>query len=235
MAQSLTYDSLECLSVGRPVDRLGFIAELCRGKRVLDVGCLDETALEKRDTASWLHGRISAVAKSVIGIDSSASIPDDGIRTGPRSIILRGDGINPSAPQLCDSEIEQIVAGEFIEHIDQPLRFFHNLRQRFPGREFVLSTPNGTSLANMLLGIIRREAQHPDHIHLFTFKVLNTLCLRAGFSEWEIIPYHFYATELKMRSHGITRMTAVIAERVIRGIERICPLLSFGYLVRVRL
>ena len=235
MTQPLTYDTLECLSVRRPVDRLGFIAELCRGKRVLDIGCLDETALEKRDTENWLHGRISAVAKSVIGIDSSTSIPGDGIRTGPRSIILRGDGTDPNAPQLRDTDIEQIVAGEFIEHIDQPLRFFHNLRQRFPGREFILSTPNGTSLANMLLGVIRREAQHPDHVHVFTYKVLNTLCLRAGFSEWEIIPYHFYATELKMRSRGITHITTAIVERMIRAIECLCPLLCFGYLVRVRL
>lgn len=235
MAQSLTYDTLERLSVGRPVDRLNFIAELCRGKRVLDVGCLDETALVKRDTENWLHGRIGSVADRVIGIDNSANIPIDGLQTGPRSIIVRGNGIDPAVPELHDMEVDQIVAGEFIEHIDEPLLFFRNLKRRFPGRELVLSTPNGTSLANVLLGLIRREAQHPDHVHVFTYKVLNTLCLRAGFEDWEIIPYHFYATEMKLRSRGFTRFAAALAERAIRGVERFCPLLCFGYLVRVRL
>lgn len=235
MAQSLTYDTLERLSVSRPVDRLGFIVDLCRGKRVLDVGCLDETAVEKHDTESWLHGRISTVADRVIGIDSSANIPSNGLQTGPRSIIVRGDGIDPEVPQLWDVEIDQIVAGEFIEHIEEPLLFFRNLKRRFPGRELILSTPNGTSFANMLLGLIRREAQHPDHIHVFTYKVLNTLCLRAGFQDWEIVPYYFYATEMKLRSRGLTRIAAIVAERAIHIVERFCPLLCFGYLVRVRL
>lgn len=235
MAQSLTYDTLERLSVGRPVDRVGYIAGMCRGKRVLDVGCLDETALIKKDTESWLHGRISAVADMVIGIDSSTEIPAEGLKTGPRSIIVRGNGIDPDAPQLSEIEIDQIVAGEFIEHIDEPLAFFRSLKKRYPGCQFVFSTPNGTSFANMLMGVIRREAQHPDHLHVFTYKVLNTLCLRAGFQDWEIIPYHFYATELKLRSRGLMRFTAMIAERFIRMVERFCPLLCFGYLVRVRL
>lgn len=235
MAQSLTYDTLERLSVGRPVDRLGFIAELCRGKRVLDVGCLDETALEKRDTENWLHGRISLVAEEVVGIDSSDNIPMEGLKTGPHSIIVRGNGIDPAVPLLDETQIDQIVAGEFIEHIGEPLVFFRNLKRRFPGREFVLSTPNGTSLANMLLGLFGREAQHPDHLHVFTYKVLNTLCLRAGFEEWEIVPYHFYAAEMKMRERGLKRFAVAFAERVIRGVERFCPLLCFGYLVKVRL
>jgi hypothetical protein len=235
MAQSLTYETLERLSVGRPVDRLGFIAELCRGKRVLDVGCLDETALIKRDTENWLHGRLSSVAASVVGIDSSVAIPDEGIETGPHSIIVRGNGIDPAVPQLQASDVDQIVAGEFIEHIDEPLLFFRNLKQRFPGRELIVSTPNGVSLANMLLGMIGREAQHRDHIHVFSYKVLNTLCLRAGFADWEIIPYRFYATEMKLGARGLKRMAVSIVERMIRFGELCFPLLSFGYLVWVRL
>jgi len=235
MAQSLTYDTLERLAVPRPVDRLDFIAHHCRGKHVLDIGCLDETALQKRDTQNWLHGRISAVAENVIGIDNSASIPPEGQRTGPRSIIHQGNGLDPVADMLVDDEIDQIVAGEFIEHIDQPLAFFQNLKSRFPGRELILSTPNGGALANVLLGLIGREAQHPDHVHVFTYKILNTLCVRAEFSDWEIIPYRFYATEMILQSRGLKRFAAKAAERTIRIFERFFPLLSFGYLIRARL
>ena len=59
---TLNYDPLERLHLRNPVDRVAFIAEECRNKRVLDIGCYDETALVRRDTEHWLHGRSSAVA-----------------------------------------------------------------------------------------------------------------------------------------------------------------------------
>jgi hypothetical protein len=104
---TLNYDPLERLHLRKPVDRVAFIAEECRNKRVLDIGCYDETALVKRDTEHWLHGRISAVAKSVVGIDISAEIPPEGIETGPHSRIMRGNGAKPEV----DEDIDIIVAG----------------------------------------------------------------------------------------------------------------------------
>jgi SAM-dependent methyltransferase len=217
------------------VDRLAYIAERCRGKTVLDVGCFDETALQKRNTEHWLHGRIAAVARRVVGVDSSSAIPAEGIVTAPNAVIHRGDGVDLDPAILASERFDVIVAGEFIEHIESPSRFFRNLRQAFAGREFVLSTPNGVAFANTLMGTIGREAQHHDHVHNFTFKTLNTLCLRAGFDDWEIIPYRFFATEMLLASHGVKRACVLGVERSIRIVERMFPLLSFGYVVRIRL
>lgn len=227
----LSYDPLERLSVRRPVDRVEFISELCRDKRVLDIGCFDETILAKRDTKHWLHGRISAVASQVIGIDNSERIPPEGVRTGPTSLIMKGNGIDPDVPD----DIDIIVAGEFIEHIESPIEFFQNLRRRYPGKEMVISTPNGSSFANTLLGVMRREAQHPDHLQIFTFKILNTLCTRIGFPEWEVIPYHFQATDTILNSRGPKRAAAVAVQQIVGVVEWACPLLSCGYIVRANL
>ena len=232
--KTLTYKTLERLAVRMPVDRLNFIADRCRGKRVLDLGCLDETALVKREAGQWLHGRLSEVAAQVIGIDMSDNIPAEGLVTGPASKIYKGDATDPKLP-IRDDDIEIIVAGEFIEHIDAPLAFFQTMKRRFPGRELVISTPNGVSFANTLLGTIGREAQHPDHVHVFTFKILNTLAARAPFDAWEIIPYRFYATEMIINSTGTKRALTVLVERFVRLVERMFPLLSFGYVVRARL
>ena len=228
---SLTYDPLERLHVPAPVDRVTFIAERCRGKRVLDIGCFDETALVKRETQHYLHGRISALASEVYGIDSSAKIPSDGVRTGPTSLIMRGNGVDPEGP----ADIDVIVAGEFIEHIESPLEFFRNLRKRYPGREMIISTPNGSSFANSLLGGFRREAQHPDHLQIFTFKILHTLCVRMGFPEWEVIPYRFQATEAILNSQGPKRAAAYVVQGFVGVVERFFPLLSCGYIVRAKL
>ena len=63
---NLSYQTLERLSVRRPVDRLSWLAQSCAGKVVLDIGCYDETALAKQDTDHWLHGRLAKTAKRVI-------------------------------------------------------------------------------------------------------------------------------------------------------------------------
>jgi SAM-dependent methyltransferase len=228
----LAYQTLERIHVTRPVERVGFIAERCRDKRVLDIGCLDETALDKQNTAEWLHQRIGALATQVTGVDLSDLLPAEGLVTGPNSRIIKGDGTNPDvAPEIVDI----IVAGEFIEHIENPLRFLAQMKLSYPGREMVISTPNGVSFANALLGTIGREAQHHDHLLTSTYKTLNTLCLRAGFSDWEIIPYRFYATEMLLQSTGPKRAFVKAVEAAIRVYERIFPLRSFGYIVRITL
>lgn len=229
------YSTLERLRVARPVDRLDYLEALCRDKVVLDIGCLDETALVKRDTKHWLHGRIAGVARQVVGVDASERIPAPGIETGPRARILRGDAMRLDSELLQSAPFEMVVAGEFIEHVSDPLYFLAQLRRLLPGRELLLTTPNGPSAANALMACIGREAQHPDHLANFSFKILHTLCRRVGLRDYEIRPYRFYATELILHSSGATRLAAQAAQGSIRVLERLFPLLSFGYIVRARL
>ena len=115
------------------------------------------------------------------------------------------------------------------------MEFLRELRRKLPGREFVLSTPNGVCFANTLMGTIGREVQHPDHLQNFTYKTLNTMCMRAGFQSWEIIPYRFYATEMILASSGAKKRFVGLVQGCIRVVERCFPLLSFGYIVRVRI
>lgn len=231
-ATGLRYETLERLRVRRPVDRVAFVSELCRGRRVLDLGCLDETAVAKRDTEHWLHGRIATLATRVTGIDNAPAVPPEGLKSAPNATIFRGDATDPGVDR---SEVDIIVAGEFIEHIDAPLQFLRRLKQLYGGAELVITTPNGVAFANTLLGAIGREAQHPDHVQIFTYKILHTLFTRAGVARFEIIPYRFYATEMILNSAGGTRLAARGAELFVRAVERVFPLLSFGYIVRATL
>jgi len=61
------------------------------------------------------------------------------------------------------------------------------------------------------------------------------MCLRAGFISWEIIPYRFYATEMIMASSGVKKLFVRFVQFSIRMVERMFPLLSFGYIVRARM
>lgn len=234
MHAKLTYDSLEKIACARPVDRIDFISGLCTGKSVIDIGCYDETALAKRGTQHWLHGRLLQVATRVTGIDISDRLPAEGLVTAHNGRILRRDAAQLQLDGIPAEHIEVVVAGEFIEHLEHPMAFFLAAKQKLAGRELIVSTPNGACFANALMGSIGREVQHPDHLHNFTYKTLNTLCLRAGFEAWEIIPYRFYATEMILASRGTRKLFVQLVQSCIRCVERCFPLLSFGYVVRIK-
>ncbi len=235
----LQYTPLERLTVRRPVDRIPFIAQLCSGLRVLDLGAMDETAWQsKRGGGSWLHEEIARRALRVDGFDNSALVPLAGLATGPSSSIRRGDVGDPG--QLL-SELpetpEVIVAGELIEHLENPLQFLQRFASapRLVGSTLILSTPNATALHNFLIGLTRRESTHQDHLCILSYKTLTTLCARAGFGEWEIIPYFSRFTEMQARHTGLARFAVRAAERVVNAFEWLFPLASFGFVVRIRL
>lgn len=230
--QPLAYVPLEHLDVPTAVERTSFIVERCRGRRVLDLGCYDETARVKQGTEHWLHGEISKVALSVLGIDNSDQIPETGLETASNARIVRGD-VSRLEPFARSADVETIVAGELLEHLPSPLGFLSDLHAHFPGRELILTTPNATSMTNTLLALGRRESNHCDHLQVFSYKTLNTLCLRAGFVDWQITPYTVKFTELALRSEGWRRAAVQGVERLVNLGERAFPLLAGGLILHV--
>ena len=102
-------------------------------------------------------------------------------------------------------------------------------------KTLILTTPNATALHNCLIGLTSRESTHHDHLGIFSYKTLYTLCSRAGFESWEIVPYVARFTEIKSRSSGIRRALVRAAEKLINVVEWLCPMMSFGDVVRVRI
>lgn len=232
------YVPLERLRVPRPVDRIAFIKNCCAGKTVLDLGAMDETAYKaKQGRGTWLHEEIGKVANEVLGIDSSPLVPPDGLRTGRNSTIHLGD-ILQVGPLMESRSFtpDVIVAGELIEHLENPLLFLKGIRatDKLQGKTLILTTPNATALHNCLIGLLSRESTHHDHLCIFSFKTLYTLCNQAGFAEWEIIPYAARFTEMKERNTGFRRALVCGGEKVINGLEWIFPMMGFGYVVRIQ-
>jgi hypothetical protein len=235
----LNYTPLERLPMRRPVDRIGFIARACAGRYVLDLGAMDETAwIEKRGKGTWLHEVIAAAGRRVDGVDSSAFVPAEGLRTGPNSTIRRGDATDPgSVLSALEETPEVIVAGELIEHLESPLQFLKRIAAlpQFKGATLLLTTPNATALHNCLVALVGRESTHHDHLCILSYKTLTTLCARAGFRDCEIIPYYARFTEMKERHKGLARIFVLGSQLAINVLEWMFPLLSFGYVVRVQL
>jgi SAM-dependent methyltransferase len=231
----LDYVPLEKLRIAKPTDRIGYVVDHCRGRNVLDLGCYDETALDKTETDRWLHGKIAEVAASVIGIDSSVGIPDEGLVTGPTSTIYRGDATALDLDVLDGAKVDVIIAGELIEHLDNTLAFLRVVKERFPGKELIATTPNATSLANAALALVARESNHPDHVQIYSYKTLNTVASRVGFSDWEIVPSHVQFTEMALRTTSPAKRRIVeTMEAAVNRAERAFPLTSGGLILHVR-
>lgn len=236
---TLRYTPLERLDLPAPVDRIDYIAAACRNRRVLDLGAMDETAWQsKRGRGTWLHEEISRTAFSVDGIDSSALIPAEGLRTAPNAMIRRGDVSDPERVLAEPAEAPDVlVAGELIEHLENPLEFLRRIAriERLSGKTLILSTPNATALHNVLIGLARRESTHHDHLCVLSYKTLTTLCARAGFRTWQIIPYYARFTEMRERHSGLARIAIGTSERLVNFFEWCFPLLSNGFILRVEL
>jgi len=197
---------------------------------------MDETAFEaKRGRGTWLHEEIAATAGEVVGVDNSAQVPEHGIKTGPTASIHRVDvgGLSGflGARQF-DPDV--IVAGELIEHVENPLAFLRSLQaiDRLRGKMLLLSTPNATAFHNVFVGLLSRESTHHDHLSILSYKTLCTLCLRTGLKEWDLIPYYARFTEMRERNVGWRRKLVAAGEVGVNGVEWLFPMLSFGYVVR---
>jgi len=231
----LKFTPLEKLKLQKPVDRLFYISKLCKDKRVLDIGCYDETAVKlKENNGYWLHSLIAKEAKKVIGIDSSVLIKSD-IKTGPRSKIIRKDLYDLNESFAKANKVDVIVAGELIEHISDVTKFLQLIKNLYPKKILILTMPNATSLISVLLAFFNRESSHKDHIQIFSYKTLYALCMKNGFKKFKIIPYHVKFTEMYLKSSKIAKYFIKIAEKIINFGENIFPMLSGGYILKIKL
>ncbi|MBA4198038.1 MAG: hypothetical protein C0459_10840 [Chitinophaga sp.] len=229
----LNYSVGEKLLLPRPVERVNYIVQNCTGKRVLDLGCYDETALIKENTGKYLFTEISKVAELHFGVDNSSKLPETGISYSDTGKIFKGDIYNLHQMNFGNTEFDVIVAGELIEHLPNTLDFFKHIKKQYAGKKMICSTPNTTSLSNIVLALFKRESCHIDHLQVYSYKTLNTLCKLAGFTAWEIIPYHVKFTEMIMRSKGIKKIFVSSAEKLVNTVETIFPMIAGGNIVAI--
>lgn len=236
MKQKLKYTPFEKLWLHKPVSRIAYIADACLKKRVLDIGCYDETCLNlKKETPFWLHAEIAKRATMVVGIDSSQQLKKTPIQTGHNSIICKLNIFNINAQFKRKYPIDIIVAGELVEHIFDVSLFIQKLKSLYPNKILILSTPNATSLTNVLMALFSRESCHKDHVHVFSYKTLATVCKKCDVKAFEIIPYHVKLVEIMLRNSGIKRQMILLVEKIINLFEFLFPLLSGGYIVKIKL
>ena len=236
--QRLEYTALERVRVPRPVDRLSFIEGRAAGKRVFDLGALDETAFAaKQDRGNWLHARLGLHAQSVVGIDNSKLLPDEGLMTGSTSRIIRADIFQLGPVIDVHGRPDLIVAGELIEHLPDTLGFLRSLKQNaaLRGLEFVFSTPNACCWHNSFVGVVGMESMHVDHLQIYSYKTLRTLFGNAGIELEQLVPCHARFYEMIEGSSRPKRLAVGAFQKLVNALEYLTPMLSAGWVGVARL
>jgi 2-polyprenyl-3-methyl-5-hydroxy-6-metoxy-1,4-benzoquinol methylase len=220
------------------VDRVEYLCQLARGKRVIHVGFADVGFREMQERADrWLHAHLADAAKELVGID----VDEEGVGyarshgweayaadcTDP--VELRALGLEPA---------ELVIAGEVIEHLPNPgdlLRALHELVA--PGGTLVITTPNAAGWLNPMASLAGYEVNHPDHIVMFTWSPLTTLMARQG---WEVVTTRTYCPNVKdLAGHGLRFQMLALGARFAIWLQRtvarlFAPFVADGLIVVAR-
>jgi len=179
-------------------ERTQSILDLVTGRDVLDVGCV-----RGAKTEDWLHREICKRARHAIGID----IAEQEVRELQSQYnIVYGDAhtINLSR------QFEVVVAGELIEHLENPGLFLENMLKHLnPGGRIIITTPNPFYPKRILEILFRGDIDiNEEHTCWYCHITLTQLLKRVGFEDVDI-----RFTNSAKRFHGLGRLPSLLLRR----------------------
>jgi SAM-dependent methyltransferase len=215
---------LHPLPRGAPVDRLQYVVEACRAKRVIHVGFADHPLRDVRVArGDWLHSQISAVADSLVGLDISTEDVEWARNAGFEAMVVDA---------TCDDDVrgleldpaDVVLASEVLEHVDAPGPFvqaMHHLCR--PEGRLIITTPNALQPLPSLAALTGTEVIHEDHVTLgYTPKTLTNLLVRRG---WALDTFAYYHNpyERLQRGRGVNRATMGVIATIVRWVAGHAP------------
>jgi SAM-dependent methyltransferase len=216
----------------RLVQRLETIRDFCRGKTVLHLGCTNypytEDAIAKE---MLLHSDLDQVARDLVGFDFDQAGIDILASRGTKNL-YRAD-LEKLEEVMLQRTFEVIVAGEMIEHLNNPGLFLEGIKRFMDERSVLLITTINAYCAMRNIAYAFRgqrgmnEPVHPDHVAYYSYSTLNLLVRRHGFIVDEFM---FYDIGNEHRPHN-SRIYNLINDVAVR----VSPQLADGVIAVCRI
>ena len=209
------------------VDRFDYLSDLATGRSVVHVGFVDagcQTLNEQ--SGAWLHEHLARSATHLVGLDLDTAGVEDAQRRGYDAHVVDCRDV-AAVRALALPPADLVVAGEVIEHLDDPGSFFDGIHALVaPDGLLVVTTPNASGLVNTAALLGNLEVNHPDHVALYTCTTLDRMLVRHA---WHPVEHAVYLQQVK--SNGVDARSRVLTTgaRAILGLERLLARLGRPY------
>jgi SAM-dependent methyltransferase len=212
------------------VQRLDFIREVCKGKKVLHLGCTNYPYTQEAiDSDMLLHFELEKIADKVYGFDYDQAGLDILAEHGTADL-YRAD-----LQKLEDVELNEtfdvIIAGEMIEHLNNPGLFLEGIKRFMNDKTLlVITTINAyCGMRFWIYGLRGKkgsvEPVHPDHVAYYSYSTLGLLLARHDLHTEKFM---FYDLGKEHRQHNrwilnfINDVCVSIAPQWSDGIIAVC-------------
>jgi SAM-dependent methyltransferase len=159
-----------------PVSRLAISREICRGKKVLDIGCVNHD-IANVEAKSWLHGALREVSADILGVDY--------LESETRELASRGFRVvaaDITKPLEIHERFDVIVVGHLIEHLSSFEGLMNNIRNLLgPGGCVLISSPNPFYREQYFYSAFKNDIiVNPEHTCWLDPVTLDQLARRFG-------------------------------------------------------
>ena len=214
------------------VQRIEYLKNICAGKKVFHLGCTNYPFTDEMlDTGRHLHLELGNIASELYGLDYDQEGIDAFTARGIKNL-YQGD-LEKLEKVPLDETFDVIVAGEIIEHLNNPGLFLNGIKRFMnPNTKFVITTINaygGLRFVGYLLfgkgG--SREFVHPDHVSYYSYSTLSLLLKRHNL---EVKDFLFYDLGAEHRVGGkwyfnfINDVSVKLGKQLADGIIAVCGL-----------
>lgn len=214
----------------KAVQRVEFLKNIARGKRVLHLGCTNfPYTLDSISSGSLLHADLSEIAAELTGFDFDQEGIDLLEKQG-FSEFYRADLERLEEVQL-KREFDVIIAGEMIEHLNNQGLFLNGI-QRYMAEEtkLVITTVNAYCAFRFAIYALRGrggeiEPVHPDHIAYYSYRTLKKLVENNGLEVEEFFFYDLgveHRGTLKWYYRTINDVAVTLFPQLSDGIVAVC-------------
>jgi len=177
------------------IKKQDFILEKCKGKKILDLGCIDHNLYnEKIMINKWLHNRIKNVADSIIGVDLLEEMIPKLNKNGFNIVYGNVEELE-SISDIKNETYDLIIAGDLIEHLFNVGKFLSSVKSFFHAEtELIITTPNCFSSSFVSPFYFRGyEKVREDHTCWYSEKTLIQL---LKMNDFEIKEFNYSSEKI---------------------------------------
>jgi Methyltransferase domain len=214
------------------VDRVEFIKEQCKGRKVLHLGCTNYPyTAESLTNNDLLHFRLAEISSELYGFDFDRKGLDILSENGTKNLYLAD--LEKLEEVDLNETFDVIVAGEIIEHLSNVGLFLTGIK-RFMNNDtkLIITTINAYGALRFVIYGLRgkggkSEFVHPDHVAYYSYSTLNLVVSRENLA---VNDFYFYGigpehlVHLAAHYRICDRLFTGISNQLNDGIIAVCKL-----------